>query len=113
MDNNEMNYLKHVLLRELKKLEKRPIVNMSLVEEDELDGFDNHPADAATDLEMMTTEFALDEHSKNEMKKIEEALMAMEEGSYGLCKVCNEPISFMRLEAIPTALTCVEHAEVE
>ena len=31
-------------------------------------------------------------------------------GTYGTCEVCGEPIDPARLEARPTATTCVRHA---
>lgn len=41
-----------------------------------------------------------------ELKRIEMALSRMEEGTYGTCATCEEPISIARLEAVPTALLC-------
>lgn len=42
---------------------------------------------------------------------VEEALKRIEDGTYGLCKVCGKPIDEERLEANPAADTCIEHAE--
>ena len=41
------------------------------------------------------------------MKKVEEALRRIEDGSYGLCEECDEDIELKRLEARPTATLCV------
>jgi DnaK suppressor protein len=41
------------------------------------------------------------------LKKVDEALMRIEEGSFGLCEECEEPIELKRLEARPTATLCV------
>ncbi|MGN6089555.1 MAG: TraR/DksA family transcriptional regulator [Actinomycetales bacterium] len=38
------------------------------------------------------------------------AVTRLEQGAYGICEVCREPIPTGRLEARPTARTCVEHA---
>ncbi len=38
---------------------------------------------------------------------IEQALERIEDGSYGLCHECNEPISAARLEAVPHARLCI------
>jgi RNA polymerase-binding transcription factor DksA len=37
-----------------------------------------------------------------------DALARIDAGTYGRCGVCNEPIPFPRLEAIPEATTCVQ-----
>lgn len=77
----------------------------------ELSNYDNHPADNATDLADQHTQLALDRHQEEELEAIEDALKAIEEGTYGTCNVCGEKIPKERLEIVPTALTCVEHAE--
>jgi DnaK suppressor protein len=41
------------------------------------------------------------------LKKVEEALRRIEEGSFGECEDCGEEIEFRRLEARPTATLCV------
>lgn len=77
----------------------------------ELSNYDNHPADNATDLADQHTQLALDRHQEEELEAIEDALKAIEEGTYGTCTICGEKIPKERLEIVPTALTCVEHAE--
>jgi RNA polymerase-binding transcription factor DksA len=42
--------------------------------------------------------------------RIEAALTRLRTGGYGRCEVCGEPIPAARLEARPTARTCVAHA---
>ena len=44
---------------------------------------------------------------------LREAIERMDQGIYGLCEECNEPIKLERLKANPAARTCVEHAEEE
>ena len=41
---------------------------------------------------------------------VERALVKLDEGSYGACDVCEEPIGDERLEALPWAVLCVEDA---
>ncbi len=41
------------------------------------------------------------------IKKIDEALRRIAEGSFGKCKICEEEIELKRLEARPTATHCV------
>jgi DnaK suppressor protein len=41
---------------------------------------------------------------------VERALAKLEDGSYGCCDVCGEPVGADRLEALPWAVLCVRDA---
>jgi DnaK suppressor protein len=41
---------------------------------------------------------------------VERALEKLDEGTYGFCDVCGEPIGAERLEAMPWATSCVKDA---
>lgn len=75
----------------------------------ELSGYDNHPADMGTELFERERNLAIDNHAESEIEKIDSALQAIEDGSYGTCKVCGKEIPFERLEAVPATLYCVDH----
>jgi DnaK suppressor protein len=45
------------------------------------------------------------------LKKVDDALARIEEGTFGLCEVCEEDIGLKRLEARPTATHCVSCKE--
>ncbi|MFZ2593873.1 MAG: hypothetical protein WAX38_03825 [Minisyncoccia bacterium] len=47
---------------------------------------------------------------KARYKDLEEALKALENGTYGMCVVCNKKISEKRLHANIAARTCIEHS---
>lgn len=110
MKQSQMDDLKNILVKELKEL-KDAQENQEVIESTELSNYDNHPGDNATDLTTQLTEYALDDFKEERIEKIEAALTAMENGTYGKCSVCGEEIPFERLEAIPTALTCIEHSQ--
>lgn len=42
---------------------------------------------------------------------VENALSRIKNGTYGECEVCGEQIEEQRLEALPYATLCMEHAE--
>ena len=44
------------------------------------------------------------------LEAVDAALARMEDGSYGLCERCHQPIAPARLEAMPSATRCIEHA---
>ncbi|MBV9830665.1 MAG: TraR/DksA C4-type zinc finger protein [Marmoricola sp.] len=53
---------------------------------------------------------ALVRQARTRLDEIDAALERVAAGTYGVCVVCGRPISPARLEARPTALTCVECA---
>lgn len=77
----------------------------------ELSSYDNHPGDMGTELYERGKDIALNEHMEKELEEINESLHAINEGTYGICRVCSLDIPFERLQAVPTADTCVEHSE--
>ena len=53
---------------------------------------------------------ALVRQAREHLAEVDAALARVEAGTYGICEVCGEPVPDGRLEARPTARTCVEHA---
>ena len=49
-------------------------------------------------------------HLDAKLRDVERALQKLDEGTYGVCDVGGEPVGRERLEAIPWAVRCVEHA---
>jgi DnaK suppressor protein len=56
-------------------------------------------------------DFALMEMESETLKKIDEALHRLEEGTYGDCAECGQKIAEARLKALPFASTCRECQE--
>jgi len=53
---------------------------------------------------------ALKQSLEKKARSLEAALRKVEEGEYGICKECGEPISEERLAILPQATVCVECA---
>ncbi len=53
---------------------------------------------------------ALAAQLRNELSEIERALRKLDDGTYGRCEACGEPIAPARLEAMPAARFCINHA---
>lgn len=71
--------------------------------------FHDEVADRFEELdERKATEFSLE----TDLHSINNALTAIEDGTYGKCKVCQKEIEVERLEANPAALTCKEHRDI-
>jgi YteA family regulatory protein len=77
----------------------------------ELSTADNHPADLGTELYEREKDLALKVHEDSELLKVNEALEAMNKGTYGVCDECGESIPYERLEAMPYTTRCMEHAD--
>lgn len=55
--------------------------------------------------------FRLRDREKFLLKKIEKALIRIEDGTFGMCERCEEPISMKRLEARPVTTLCIRCKE--
>jgi len=73
----------------------------------------NHPdlADRASSETDRAIELRARDRQRKLIAKIEEALVRIEDGTYGYCEETGEPISLRRLEARPIATLSVEAQE--
>jgi DnaK suppressor protein len=69
------------------------------------------PADRATQEEEHALELRTRDRERKLLKKVEAALMRIEDGSYGYCEETGEPIGIQRLLARPTATLTIEAQE--
>lgn len=76
----------------------------------ELSSYDNHPADLGTETFEKSRDMAIDETLVQQLEEVNSALDRLQAGEYGECRVCGEYIPFERLQALPTAARCIEHA---
>ena len=77
----------------------------------ELASRDQHPGDIGTETFEREKDFSILEQLESEIGDLDAALRKIDEGIYGTCEVCNKEIESERLEAIPGARTCIEHAD--
>jgi DnaK suppressor protein len=69
------------------------------------------PADRATLEEEHALELRTRDRERKLLKKIDQALMRIEDGTYGYCEETGEPIGIQRLLARPTATLTIEAQE--
>jgi len=70
------------------------------------------PADQATAASEAAIQVRLHQTDSRLLRAIEEALARIERSNYGICEVCDQPISGPRLTAVPwtrLCLGCKEH----
>ena len=69
---------------------------------------DNHPADVATVTFDRELDYSLEENEERLLAAIDAALERIDEGTYGMCNTCGQPIGEERLEALPWTTQCID-----
>jgi len=69
---------------------------------------DNHPGDMATVTFDRELDYTLEENEGRLLQAIDAALTRMDDGSYGACVSCGQPIGAERLEALPWTTQCID-----
>lgn len=74
------------------------------------EGEESDPNDVADQIEELATNVPLVKELETRHTDVADALEKMDEGVYGLCEDCDQPIDIDRLKANPAARTCKTHA---
>jgi DnaK suppressor protein len=61
----------------------------------------------ATESMELEKRLALENRLQLMLTEVEKALLKMDNGTYGLCDMCNNPIDPARMEALPQAILCM------
>ena len=75
----------------------------------ELSHLAQHSADVATETFEREKDFSILEQVEAELADVDRALRRLDDGTYGTCEACGQPIGDDRLEAMPAARFCVSH----
>jgi RNA polymerase-binding transcription factor len=106
MNEAQMQHFRNILLswkRELMEEVDRTVHHM----QDEAANFPD-PNDRATQESEFSMELRARDRERKLIKKIDEALMNLENEEYGYCEACGVEIGIRRLEARPTATLCID-----
>ncbi|EPH02625.1 RNA polymerase-binding protein DksA [Propionibacterium sp. oral taxon 192 str. F0372] len=71
------------------------------------DGAGRDPADVGSSNFERDQEVSLHNNQLAMLDQIEQALRMLDDGTYGVCENCGEPIGKLRLEVFPRATMCV------
>lgn len=71
----------------------------------------NHLADQGSDEADYETKLLLSATQKEYLREIDEALLRIEDGTYGICELTGEAIDLERLRALPTARLSIKAQE--
>jgi len=113
MTKKELNHFRKILEKERLKL-------LKMAHEASRDRRKTEEDDLMDDIDLASSEldqsmvYKLRDRERNLLRKIEKTLQKIEDGTYGICESCGEPIGLKRLEARPVAelcISCKEQAE--
>ncbi|HET7102294.1 MAG TPA: RNA polymerase-binding protein DksA [Terriglobia bacterium] len=106
MNENQRAHFHNILLgwkRELMEEVDRTVHHM----QDEAANFPD-PNDRATQESEFSLELRTRDRERKLIKKIDEALVNLDNNDYGFCESCGVEIGIRRLEARPTATQCID-----
>ena len=113
MNKRDLKRFKEVLEGEREKL-------LKMAKEATKDRIGTADDDLKDDMDLASSEldqsmvYRFRDRERNLLKKVEKALLKIEEGNYGICENCEETIDIKRLEVRPVTelcITCKEEQE--
>ncbi len=108
LKDEDLKYFQGILQKQLDELVKgagRTVVEMTA--ETGKASFPD-PTDRAAMESDRNFELRIRDRERKLISKIEKAMGKIEEGTFGICDACGEPIEFKRLEARPVTNRCIE-----
>ena len=104
---------KRRLMEELEAMEEHTPEVEDQVGMDVGGGYDEDLADVASNTFEREKGMALESSVQQMLAQVEEALVRMEEGTYGICQRCGNPIDVARLRVLPFATMDIRCKELE
>ncbi len=96
------------LQQELKALADQTTGRDRLSKQVATEDFDEAGGDAATDAVERSQNLAIIDNLRDMLENVNEALLKITEGTYGVCEICAKNIPKKRLEALPYATMCTD-----
>lgn len=119
MNREELQYFKNKLNKEknrvneiINQLDENGMTKYNAETASELSFYDNHPADTGSETFEVEKGRALEANEMSLLDKIDDALRAIDDGTYGKCKSCGKEIDRGRLEFLPYAVNCIKCQDV-
>jgi DnaK suppressor protein len=110
VQKSELEYFKSILFGRKEQILKNlsgSKEEMSELQSQELSDEGDYAAANSDSL----VEGAIISQQQKELQEIESALQKIENGEYGICEMCEEPIGFQRLKVKPHAVYCIDCRE--
>ncbi|MCC6944682.1 MAG: TraR/DksA C4-type zinc finger protein [Thermomicrobiales bacterium] len=95
------------LTRDLEHLQSE-LRDLSVEQDAEGGGTGNHFADDGSSLGEQERIGTIESNFREQIAQIDQAIERMDEGTYGACQRCGQPINEERLEALPYTAFCID-----
>jgi DnaK suppressor protein len=103
MDTDRLNHFRDILTKQLRQHTEQVRDNQQAALEMIADDGVKDSVDMSLQDVNQELQFRLGERESQAVADIDQALLRIEEGSYGVCQSCGKEIDERRLEAVPTA----------
>ncbi|HUT54647.1 MAG TPA: RNA polymerase-binding protein DksA [bacterium] len=106
MNKKDTDRFKKVLLKQLEELEQKvegPNEHLNAAND-----YFPDPTDRASAESDRNFDIRVRDRERRLIIKVKEALQRIEDGGFGICEDCGEPIDMKRLEARPVTTLCIE-----
>lgn len=117
LDKKLLDKMKNKLIEEKKRLEKElgGFTNQNVHNKDDykakFPNFGDETDENAKEVQEFEENLNMENTLEKELRDVNNALKRIEDGTYGVCYSCKQEIPEGRLEARPTASTCVKCRE--
>ena len=108
MKKEDLEYFQGILQKQLDDLIRGAGKTVDEMTDDESRSTFPDPTDRASMESNRNFELRIRDRERKLISKIRKALEKVEDGTFGFCEVCGEPIDFKRLEARPVTTHCIE-----
>ncbi len=109
MSKKQLNHFENILLIWKNQLEQEAGKTVNHMQEESINYAD--PNDRASQESDFGLELRTRDRERKLLKKIQQSLLRIENGSYGYCEETGDEIGLKRLEARPVATLCLEAQE--
>ena len=106
MNTDKLEYFRGILQEEMRVLLDEAGRTVSEMTSDTTNFPD--PNDRATQESDRNFELRIRDRERKLINKIKEALARIDDGSFGICEICDEEISEARLKARPVTTLCID-----
>jgi DnaK suppressor protein len=107
MESNDLDFFRIMLQKELVALLAKADADAGELAGDAYGANEADPLDRASEEQSRSHRLHIRSRESRLIAKIEKCLRAIDEGTYGICEDCEEPIGLARLKARPVTSLCI------